>query len=671
MQEGEIREQIDREPEKFSIGETGSMLSAPFAKAGRKIANRRKNKQKRKTNAEKSGSISSRKKASGAAFSSEKKSSRVHSKDADGEGKAKKARKRKQKRQRGKVEPDEGLRLQRRTRYLLIKMKLEQNLIDAYSGEGWKGQSREKIRPDKELERARKQILKCKLGIRDAIHELDMLSSVGSIEEKVIAPDGSVHHEHIFCAKCSSREAFLDNDIILCDGTCNRAFHQKCLEPPLETESIPPGDQSWFCKLCICKMEIIDSMNAHIGTHFPVDSNWKDIFKEEAGHPNGSDGQLKNGEDWPSDDSEDDDYDPEMREQGSDMSGVGSGGDDGESISTSLSWSSGGVALSSGSGRWGLESDNISHAVGHRVDSGETSNEDIVCGPRQRRAVDYRKLYDEMFGKDALLHEQFSEDEDWGPKHKRRRKKESDAASTLVTLFESNEKDPNVETTMERERLSADIKEKPASRLPRDAVELRKVFTENELPSKSVRDNLSKELDLEPDKVSEWFKNARFMAMKSRKTESTKPAHGSTVLSEGPEPGAIHEKHEETNEPRNTFVETVSYGSKDLENTSLSNRQKSSEQVAGQVGVDISLKKHTEEKNREGKTTEHNQEFETEMERLCRTQNKIQDMKSRLSRFRRQRGRKKLGKSSCLLEENSIVYVPIAEIKEKELDAAV
>lgn len=41
----------------------------------------------------------------------------------------------------------------------------------------------------------------------------------------------------IFCAVCNSREAFPDNDIILCDGTCNRAFHQKCLDPPLETES--------------------------------------------------------------------------------------------------------------------------------------------------------------------------------------------------------------------------------------------------------------------------------------------------------------------------------------------------------------------------------------------------------------------------------------------------
>lgn len=48
--------------------------------------------------------------------------------------------KRRRKKRKNNVELDEASRLQRRTRYLLIKVKLEQNLIDAYSTEGWKGQ---------------------------------------------------------------------------------------------------------------------------------------------------------------------------------------------------------------------------------------------------------------------------------------------------------------------------------------------------------------------------------------------------------------------------------------------------------------------------------------------------------------------------------------------------
>lgn len=73
-------------------------------------------------------------------------SSKGNGKNAEVEVKITNLKKRKKKRrQKDNAELDEASRLQRRSRYLLIKMKLEQNLIDAYSGEGWKGQRYENL----------------------------------------------------------------------------------------------------------------------------------------------------------------------------------------------------------------------------------------------------------------------------------------------------------------------------------------------------------------------------------------------------------------------------------------------------------------------------------------------------------------------------------------------
>ncbi|KAG9449228.1 hypothetical protein H6P81_009193 [Aristolochia fimbriata] len=452
---------------------------------------------------------------------------------ADEDPNRRKGQFRKRKRKKQNIVRDEASRLQRRTRYLLIRMKLEQNLIDAYSGEGWKGNSREKLKPEKELERAKKQILECKLGIREVIHQLDLISSEGRIEDSVIDPEGRVFHEYIFCAKCKLREAFPDNDIILCDGTCNRAFHQKCLEPPLATENIPPGDQGWFCKYCECKMEILEAVNAHLDTSFSGNCNWQEVFKEAVNVPDNQKGSIDPTEEWPSEDSEDDDYDPEKFDKSFNKDVEESISDDAGS-SSGLFWSSDEASsvceespcnnsdgVFSNFNRLDLRNHNICK-LADVLDSDNTDGVDTLNSRRQRKDVDYKKLHDEMFGKGMPESEEHSEDEDWGP-CRRRRLNESHADITTAGCA-NKDSCLNVNSNVDRrkELYTAAQDKKALFRIPASAVEtLRRVFSENELPSREMKENLSRQLGIASEKINKWFKNARYMALKTRKAQGT------------------------------------------------------------------------------------------------------------------------------------------------------
>ncbi|KAG0479542.1 hypothetical protein HPP92_010400 [Vanilla planifolia] len=251
-------------------------------------------------------------------------------------------------------------------------------------------------------------------------------------------PDGSVYHEYIFCAKCKSREAFPDNDIILCDGSCNRGFHQKCLEPPLD--KIPPGEQGWLCKICDCKMEILETINAHLGTSFTVYSSWEDIFKEATVVQDDEGPDLNPDEDWPSDHLSDEDYCPDF-----------------------------------GSGKVDFDEQNVS---------------DDPCS-----SSDW-----EMFGKEPNEGEGQSEDEDWGPYRRRPARVASDADITSTDPKSKDHKETGSLDTIS-------CNKKSLFRIPRDATEkLRQSFAENELPSRTVKQSLSRQLGISAEKVDKWFK---------------------------------------------------------------------------------------------------------------------------------------------------------------------
>ncbi|XP_062231902.1 homeobox protein HOX1A-like isoform X2 [Phragmites australis] len=173
--------------------------------------------------------------------------------------------------------------------------------------------SLDKIRPEKELERAKAEILRCKLRIREVFQNLDYLLSKGKIDESLFDSEGGISCEDIFCASCGSKDVTLGNDIILCDGACDRGFHQNCLNPPLLTEDIPMGDEGWLCPACDCKIDCIDVINELQGSDLSIGDSWEKVFPEAAASTNGS--KQDDAFDLPSDDSEDNDFDPNVAEE--------------------------------------------------------------------------------------------------------------------------------------------------------------------------------------------------------------------------------------------------------------------------------------------------------------------------------------------------------------------
>ncbi|KAI0511360.1 hypothetical protein KFK09_011990 [Dendrobium nobile] len=493
---------------------------------------------------------------------------------------------------------DELSRVKKHIRYMLNRMNYEQSLIDAYSGEGWKGQSAEKLRPEKELERAKSEILRCKLKIREIFKHLESLLAEGRLQESLFDPDG-IDSEDIFCGKCGSKEVSADNDIILCDGVCERGFHQKCLNPPLLSEDIPTGDEGWLCPQCDCKVECIDLLSEFRGTDLSIEDSWERIFPEAAVLANGN-GQYDDLN-LPSDDSEDDDYKPEAQVLEVDDQEEGSGESDSSSscydstssddnrnqatvelptddsedddydpdavdpdkeIQKSKS-SSDESDFTSDSDEFCAELKKISYAeeasscsqpnLEFFVDSGRDEMKDkdkiydyyvvpsamldidkqesglSLSNKRGRERLDYKKLYDEAYGKSSS---DSSDDEDWTEMSSPKKLKKTDDQGIEV----DNDIFVKVTPKLPKKIASSSAVEKdhgpqePSSSGRSSATVLRnsevaskklsEYLKKNQYPTKKEKESLAQELSMTYKQVTKWFDNARHSSRVSSKQSS-------------------------------------------------------------------------------------------------------------------------------------------------------
>ncbi|KAL8143718.1 hypothetical protein V2J09_016750 [Rumex salicifolius] len=513
---------------------------------------------------------------------------------------------------------DEFSKMKIHLKYLLHRMRYEQNLIDAYSSEGWRGQSLEKLRPEKELLRAMLDINRSKLKIRGLFQHIDVICAEGRFPESLFNSEGLMDSEDIFCAKCGSKDLSLDNDIILCDGLCDRGFHQLCLDPPLRTTDIPPGDEVWLCPACDCKFDCIQLLNDSAGTKVSNSDSWEHVFPEAAKTGN----TMEDSSALPSDDSEDDDYNPDgvdddQDHNDDDMVGHESASDESDFSPPSEDFRT--IQMQKNEEQYlGLPSDdskdddynpNFAHTeeqLKQESSSSDftsasedlhpvTTNDEVsskyeplmspsqlvqeldgsspVSGRRKVERLDYKKLYDETYGSTWT---DSSEDEDWKdaltPNRRKngrrnmslqstegeeredaltpkRRRYSTRNASSLKSSDDSTvdaggisnvagdtsttSKAPlspkhGIPNISETSKTSSGGKKQPYKKLGEEVTQrLYASFKENQYPDRSTKDNLAAELGISPKQVNKWFGNARW----SFKHSSVQDASASGAVS--------------------------------------------------------------------------------------------------------------------------------------------
>ncbi|TKW16749.1 hypothetical protein SEVIR_5G319900v4 [Setaria viridis] len=483
-----------------------------------------------------------------------------------------------------------------RVRYILNRMNYQQSFIQAYASEGWKGQSLEKIRPEKELERAKAEILQCKLRIREAFRNMDLVLSEGKLEESLFDSAGEISSEDIFCAICGSKDVTLQNDIILCDGACDRGFHQNCLKPPLLTEDIPPGDEGWLCPACVCKADSIDALNELQGSKLSIHDSWEKVFPEAASLANGSKQVVasdlppdhiedsdynpalaeedmmnedrfsaeddRKGDDLglPSEDSEDDDFDPagpdssedQKYELNSEESDFTSDSDD---FCAEIAKSCGQDEVSASplldvlnsTGRMKIR------AVGNQSNE-EISNHAFIdmeleqgtvlpiSSRRQVERLDYKKLYNEAYGKESS---KSSDDEEWSGKELLEGSETDSLGEQLQPAKRCSRRAPagqqNNEHTPQRERLRGSESEQQTEVLrsngssstgrkfgPIVTQKLKVHFEKDPYPGRVTKENLAQELGLTFNQVCRWFSSTRhYSRVASAKNEKHQDNHTS------------------------------------------------------------------------------------------------------------------------------------------------
>ncbi|QDZ23198.1 homeobox domain-containing protein [Chloropicon primus] len=417
----------------------------------------------------------------------------------------------------------------RRVMSQISRIKKETWLLETYEMEGWRGASKEKLKPKGELERARNAIEQAKTVIQDNMKFIEEGGGFMAIPREKYTASGQLDEKDIFCAKCLGVDAPDGNDIILCDGFCGRAYHQKCLDPPLKLEDLPPDDEGWLCPSCCAKADCVYYLNNLMGTAMPLEVPWHAIYSAKPedsdsdaapgrkarreGRSSGG-GESGNGGpdflqmDLPSEESEDEDFEPSSSDQtpGTFRDAMSFGGsssdDDSRGHWSGASSSEEGEA----DGRRGIRNEWTPPLPSDEEYTDIDEEEEVVElveGKRRRKRVDYKKLNEALFGETEAYEGELVSDNEWDPLR-------GSPTPQKPSKSGGSKKSKASKTGIKR------------TKFPEDAVKrFRTIFAETPTPAMELRKGLSKEYGLTPTQVNMWFASERFKVKKKALKESS------------------------------------------------------------------------------------------------------------------------------------------------------
>mmetsp|Transcript_7485 Transcript_7485/g.45994 ORF Transcript_7485/g.45994 Transcript_7485/m.45994 type:complete len:443 (-) Transcript_7485:91-1419(-) len=290
---------------------------------------------------------------------------------------------------------------------ILRKAQVDRNYLEAYKGTGRRTENVNRFVPEAEILKAEHRLEQYKESLRECIRNCD--EAEGNQKVAALAPnssgENSIDVEEVCCSFCGSGDSCPGNDIIICDGYCERAYHQKCIVPAVCLEGLSE-DQGWLCPPCQAKVDIVFRIDDVFDVHYDASTPWHTMFQKELNHV-GDDVEGEQQQvfimdmDLPSEDEEDEDFECDNE------AGTSSNSD-------------GSFSEESASGQDGSTSKATSTEEEAVVQIARKRGMDATAqctGRRKRSKVDYQALAESMFGwGEAYAGEGLdSEDEAWHP----------------------------------------------------------------------------------------------------------------------------------------------------------------------------------------------------------------------------------------------------------------